>query len=665
MKKKYLFVVLTIIFAVSVLCLIAGCNLFGSGGNNNTPTTNRVWTLYFVDTDGNLLWLRTTRNTEDSSNIPYALQERMPEHYTYNTITFIDGTPLPETNSELYDYLETHQPDTVYRYNPNNSVKVYTVIVEVVPIVKTFWYYVDDEMYQQYDLTYEQWVDFESPAVPEKDHYSGSWDKKPTEFKNTKITAVYTWLWQIRTYEDWALLNEHNEENFTIENDINFLGNEIPIVTNFKGTLDGQGHTVSNFMNLNSSCAITYGLFATNNGAIKDVTFSDGVFNATSVGSNSNINIGMLVGINNGAIQNVQIRDTVVNITCYHYVSGHNDAVNNSVAGGIIAGKNLGTIEYATVASGVQAQINTYMRSDRSNADESYMRTWASYGMVVGDNGGSISHVTANGTLSSTASRAEYLSTMFGNYFNHVYFPLRLGGVAGANNGGLISDSESGAKLTANHSDSARRSYHGIVDMGGIVGCNNGQIERCVSTDQAVLNTYCNAETRMGGLAGTNDSEGILRASYTTAEFQVNNRSSNEKTYVGGIVGLNIGAVSYCYAIADNLQMGAFENTDAYFGGLFGYANDSGTMTNCFAKVDTTGLINNSECGFYNNATVFRCYAYLSDKTTEFQPATSITTYSTETELIATINKMGFDQMGYDVTVNAYPTLPNVGNNQQ
>lgn len=472
----------------------------------------------------------------------------------------------------------------------------------------------------------------------------------------------------IRSASDWALLQEHNYAYFTVENDVNFLGDAIPVVTDFYGILDGQGFTVTNFINQNNSCPITYGLFGTNNGTIKDVVFTSGIFTATTVRTNKVASVGFLTGINKGTVTNVTVGDTTVKITCYDCPTLSDtwlDSAENSLYAGVLAGNNLGTIEYSTVTE-VKAETNTLMYSVKSDSDTGYMRTWASYGLIAGGNSGTVSHVSSSGSLSSTASRSEYTSGMFGNFFTYVYFPLRVGGIAGVNaKGGKIADSVSEASVTANHSDSARRQYYGIVDIGGVAGVNNGQIERCYAGQDTILTSYSNAETRMGGLSGTNASDAVIRASYSKARLAPGNRSKTEKTYCGGIAGLNSGTITYCYAVVNSLQAGAFENEEVYFGGMFGKADDNSSIVNSFVKVDTAPIFHSNVCGFFERATVFRCYAFLTDGASDYQPCDDVTVCDTEEGLLTAIRQLGFDLMGFVLSENDYPSLPGAGNTKQ
>ena len=692
MKKKLLLLALMIIFVLAITCLLAGCGfLFGNGNgdggdsgnggggggfNDDDPYDGKVWWLYCVDVDGNKLYSTYFKWHSDIYFVRKYVEEKLPTFYVIDTMTFADGTPMPLTNEQIFEYLNTHDPDDV-----QEGTAVYTVTVKSKASTRSVDFYVDGSLYLHYDVPYDQWETFTFPEVPEKENYIGIWtDERLTKFADTKILAFYRVLYTIRTPDDWSLLAEHKDANFRLANDINFLGGAIPITSEFSGTLDGQGHKVSNFINQNPAAPNVYGLFATNSGTIKNITFTGGVYTVSTVAPpnlNTTNRVGLIAGFNKGTLSNVTLDDIAVKITCYDSTEkwGTNLAgiTTNSYAG-VLCGLNEGAIDYCAATDSVNAHINSKMYVNRDVHYTATIKTFTSFGLIVGANKGTVSHATAEGALNSSAERSERHST-YGDHYDYVHYILRAGGVVGANlAAGVVSDSVSSAAVIADFVSAktdvdnaivVHHQFFGIVDIGGIAGVSSGQIERCVVTDEATLYSYAEAETRMGGLVGTNDTGATLRASYTQAQLSVGNRSATEKTYCGGIAGLNSGAITYCYAIADSLEVLAFEDTVAYFGGLFGHANDEGTIVNSFAKVAVQGLFSNNVCGSYNLATVTRCYVYLTEEAANFAPCSDVTACDTESALLTAIGKLGFDAMGFTVSAGAYPTLPNVGNVKQ
>ena len=705
MKKKILLIVLATICIAASLCLLASCGLLGNLGDNggtggtgggggsgtgdDSQYEGKHWWLYLVDEDGKELTTFKYSLGRGASFLYDELLQHVPAHYMLQSLIFADGTELPIVHSTLMAYLDNHQPDT-----ERQGAQVYTVVVRSKAITQSFDFYVEGELVYHYDLTYEQWQNFVMPEVPEKPDHVGYWDNDLKQhFVDTKIYAYYRETYTISTAADWVKLQQHPTANFRLMNDVNFLGTAIPSVAEFSGTLDGQGHEVFNFINQSTACANVYGLFAVNKGTIKDITFTGGVYTVTSTAppkTSDRNRVGFLVGINNGTIENVIVDDTPVKITCTESTAkwqGELADVSTAPYAGVIAGLNEGVIENCTVTDSVVANLNTTMYVRRNIYVTATNKVWASYGLIAGGNMGKISHVTADGYLASTAERNEEVYD-YGGYFNYVHYILRVGGVAGFNNEkGTVSDSLSNAQINADYVRSktdvagaieVHNKFFGIVDIGGIIGCNSGQVERCITTDVAKLYSYADAETRMGGLVGTNDFGATLRASYSLAEMEVGNRNvpegtnTPEATYVGGITGLNSGTFTCCYAIVssvygkqveDDNGLLPFGNDQVYFGGLFGKADKNATITNSFAVITAEGLINNNVCGYYDELTiVLRSYVMVPDNADKYTQCDKVTACRSLAELMGNVQKLGYPAMGYNtVWLNAYPTLPNVG----
>ena len=127
MKKKYLLLALIIVFVLAVACLLAGCSfLFGNGNggegggdnggggfNDDDPYDGKVWWLYCVDVDGNKLYSTYFKWHSDIYFVRKYVEEKLPVFYVIDTMTFADGTPMPLTNEQIFEYLNTHDPDDV------------------------------------------------------------------------------------------------------------------------------------------------------------------------------------------------------------------------------------------------------------------------------------------------------------------------------------------------------------------------------------------------------------------------------------------------------------------------------------------------------------------------------------------------------------------------
>ncbi len=120
-----------------------------------------------------------------------------------------------------------------------------------------------------------------------------------------------------------ALLNATPNGNFVLTEDLDFVGAiSSTVIKSFTGTLDGQGHKISNF-------EIKYGqnaaaddyisvLFENNSGTIQNIAFD------YTLGTANNGNVGLIMQ-NDGTIQNVYVN---VNFKAYQWTTGAIAAIN-------------------------------------------------------------------------------------------------------------------------------------------------------------------------------------------------------------------------------------------------------------------------------------------------------------------------------------------------
>lgn len=108
-----------------------------------------------------------------------------------------------------------------------------------------------------------------------------------------------------------------------------------------------------------------------------------------------------------------------------------------------------------------------------------------------------------------------------------------------------------------------------FVNIGGLVGYSNGDIENCSSTN--TITTW----SRCGGLVGAN--QGTIKG--CTSNYDLTSTSSDNEPLVGGLVGWNCGNIENCSSSGTASSHTSFSKS--YAGGLVGYNND-GTITNCY-----------------------------------------------------------------------------------
>ena len=666
MKKLYLLLTFLTIFVLAVVSLLAGCSLLGGlGGNDdNKPIdSDAVRYLHFVKEGDIILMNYKVDRYYSQESLQDALDRIVSNYRVPKNGKYLDGTAFSANKDDLNNYIVNHKSDTFVDIYP-----AYTVVMEMVPITHSLDYYVDGELYRHYDLTFDEWNSFEAPSVPKKDGYVGVWDHRQTEFTDSRIDAVYKEAFYIASASDWKNLWNYKDSYFLLKNDIDFNGEAIPEISSFNGYLDGQGYKVYNFANQNLACNVIYGLISVNNGTITDIVFSDGSFVINAADTTTDTQIGFLTGVNNGTITNVRVEDVEIQLTGNHstrWLSSIPHEVEGNVNAGVIAGTNNNEISYVTVTNSVNVSMTTKIFGRKNDSfPNAKLTTWSNHGLIAGCNKGQVNHATTEANLISSASMTITKVNLQDSNFGFVYFYHKVGGIVGSNiMGAFVKDCFSAAKVEANHDAVANVSgeYAVTVDVGGIAGANSGFVNKCGVGASAVIRSYCYAETRMGGVIGFND--GSVSACYSLAQFVINNRSALE-TYCGGAVGYNDGTLTYSYAVVSNVRLGAVTNTEnAYLGGLFGYASFHASTNHCFVTVDTAGVLNNYAFGFYSTTTIDSyCYVHLTDSATNYLPCDKVTVCASAHDLFDAIADKGFEAMGFVLSADTYPTLPNIGN---
>lgn len=180
-------------------------------------------------------------------------------------------------------------------------------------------------------------------------------DNKPLDIKSeNECTQESPCL--IENYSDLKKIAYNQTKHFKLNSDIDLQGTNpltLSSTTNpFSGTLDGDGHTISNL----TLAGYDYiGLFGENTGTIKDI-------NITGASMSGNKYIGALVGHNLGTIKGITANANNEGTEAVGIICGYNESniltvkANGSISGntmlGLISGQNnWGTIKEA-VASG-------------------------------------------------------------------------------------------------------------------------------------------------------------------------------------------------------------------------------------------------------------------------------------------------------------------------
>ncbi|MGA0565118.1 MBG domain-containing protein [Ancylobacter sp. VNQ12] len=243
---------------------------------------------------------------------------------------------------------------------------------------------------------------------------------------------------------------------------------------------------------------------------------------------------------------------------------GVGGSVSNLTVAGVVTGVDAGMI--AAFNSGTITNVTAYGSVGNTGAS-----TYGSIGGAVGQNSGTITGSTSAATVSATGVDGSYAGGLVGyNYLSSSIIAnssasgtvsattsvgSSAGGLAGLN-AGVISGSFATGNVASGY------------NSGGLVGNNNGG---------SVSNSFATGSVSgfyQGGLLGF--LSGTVTDTYATGSV-----SGSNGYYSGGLVGYSDGTINSSYAT------GA-ASTGVYVGGLVGY-NNFGTIVDSFWNTTTSG----------------------------------------------------------------------------
>lgn len=183
------------------------------------------------------------------------------------------------------------------------------------------------------------------PVTGEKLTHGGTINYATAEAENS-VMKVYLDLlvgdWYWITSAEQLISNANPSGHYVIEADLDFDGKKWPLSSNFSGSIDGNGHTISNIaitQSGNESKSI-HGIFKTvkASAVIEDVTFANAKLTITTGCAKPEINYGLFAGkIEEGAtITNVALSgEIVISANAYNGVANGNGSVYSV---GLVAG---------------------------------------------------------------------------------------------------------------------------------------------------------------------------------------------------------------------------------------------------------------------------------------------------------------------------------------
>ncbi len=324
--------------------------------------------------------------------------------------------------------------------------------------------------------------------------------------------------------------------------------------SNFTGSYDGDGHTISNlFIDIDGTSSSAYvGLFGYVNtsGELKSIALIN--VDISSSSSSANSYAGGLAGYIRGNITNSYATGSVFSSSSYNSYAGglagsiHGDIINGYATGSV---SSFSSSSYRSRAGGLAG----YAAGDITNSYATgsiFSSSYSSYaGGLIGEGASAdIKNSYASGSVSAFASYNSYA-----------------GGLAGYIRGNITNSYATGS---VSSSSSSYNSY-----AGGLAGSIHGDIINGYATGSVSSFSSSSYRSRAGGLAGY--ATGDITNSYATGSIF----SSSYSSYAGGLIGEGASAdIKNSYASG---SVSAFASYNSYAGGLAGYIR--GNITNSYA----------------------------------------------------------------------------------
>ncbi len=382
--------------------------------------------------------------------------------------------------------------------------------------------------------------------------------ERPYDFdKNLDIDSVL----YARYIDDYTRISSAKElseklhsdpaKKYILECDINMNEAIWEPISNFTGTLDGNGHKIYNFRLDGTSQYL--GFVNTNNGTLKNIVFVGFTLSYTAVNQNSRV--GVVAGVNGKEIKNCKLIDGTVQMSStvqvgngyrYPYMGGI--AGENTASGVIVGCENNVDITFVTAAS------DLYM--------EAYI------GGIVGINRGTAEKSKMSATITHNGS----VGPAYGN--SHCY--VRVGGIAGGNWDGSARIFECTSNGVIKSVFSGKTGNVKNVDVGLLVGYNQASLVNCLAIGSlSIINGDTALTGYIGGAVGYNQELYSIINVYVDVDITV---GDNIATGVGGLLGYSrVNSTLKNSVYSGNINLGA----DV---GGFGFATGvyDGSVFDCY-----------------------------------------------------------------------------------
>lgn len=348
-------------------------------------------------------------------------------------------------------------------------------------------------------------------------------------------------------------------------------------LSNFEGTFDGKGFTISNLYISSSVTGLPVGMFSTtDNATIQGLTISNGNVSSDNTGA------AILIGKSNNTIVNNCSVSGTTNGTSK--VGGLIGSAITTTVNSCFADINIPSIN--NYIGGLVGELKSGSVISNSNSTGTITGNDDVGGLVGNSNGSQINNSFSSANISSDKQNVggfigmNYQSTIEESYsLGSVTLigqaSTKSGGFVGYNNLGTISLCYSLGSVSSEDSE-----------VGGFVGYNDGTIEK----SYAYVNTI--GRGTVGGFVGENISSGTISNCYSRGTVTA---TGTGHVYLGGFVGSNTiqGEIINSYATG---YVSAPNTTFTDLGGFVGDNDNSapqayrGIVTNCYWDNNTSGM---------------------------------------------------------------------------
>ena len=467
--------------------------------------------------------------------------------------------------------------------------------------------------------------------------------------KDLTVYAKWESVVLVSSYQDFLKIYDAPDKVYRLTQNIDMAGNLLQPIPQFNGIIDGlneengSNFTIENFLLTTDSTVSNFGLFAVNNGMVKNIDFKSCLFSG-SIGWNSGGALGGIVGVNNGKIYNVNINNAEFNFNLTKREKTNN---TYTLSIGVLTAKNNKDIQKVTVNSSLNLHVSCGF--DTGLGDLSYNQKHYFYvGAVAGYNSGNI----AEGNSDLTADFTMELYHGPGDSMTGYAYYGSFVGYNGAK--GSISRSYSVANLNIktptvyNSNWSIASSHvehtHERSRIGGFVGVNGDEAEISECFASGIIGGYAGTSNYVGGFVGSNEGTADVKSCYCSTS--VSTTASAGGVSMGGFAGVNNAVIQNSYSTGSVSS----PNT-ATVGGFIGTNEQGASITKTYTTSNTTatsgtagiftgvnkGIISKS---YYTNDIIFK-------KGSTSQGTLSVTTDLTEIAFNELITKSFLTQNLY------------------